>query len=553
MRVRSGWAWVCLATACQGDDADRADQTPTTTETGSGTTPTADRAATVTLAAYGDPVPLTWVLTVDADAPVTVSATFQDPDGHRVALPERAEALAAHDRFVKGFRPGRTYSGEVVLTWDDGHVQRYPQAFETAALPATFPTIVKHTVIPERTEPGVTVVLVRPGLVGTTTDNDFFIALDAEGEVVWWFQPSDPSLFMQTMPDGTLASVASDPEGDGGPINLYDRQGVYQNRWLPKYETGYGIACEATGFHHELIQNPLDGSYVTLMKVPTPSMTPISYDDPTPQPTNLSGDWLFAFDPLSPTCEPVYQLDLISLLDAGRIGYGSLDRSHFDQLFDWGHSNAVWIDPTDGGYVVSFRNQDAIVKFRDGQVAWILGNHDNWKAELQPLLLTPLGDLAWQYHQHSPQLHPSDPTRMLVMDNGDVRSSPFTGVPIPDPSERYSRLVEFTVDEVNRTVAQTWVLDTLDGERFFAPFVGDADYLPTTDHVLGCLGYLVSIGDQDNPERGYGGRTVRLVEAAYADPTDVVWDVELVDTNLNKPGWTAYRAERLPSLYAPGE
>ena len=51
-----------------------------------------------------------------------------------------------------------------------------------------------------------------------------------------------------------------------------------------------------------------------------------------------------------------------------------------EDLRDWSHTNAVFYDEKDGTFVLSARRQDAVYKVtRDGELVWILGNHDNWR------------------------------------------------------------------------------------------------------------------------------------------------------------------------------
>lgn len=514
-----------------------------------GTSPAFD--VEVTLEPVGSPTPLVWRVSVESSAPTSLAVVFDAPD-HHVELPLDPTVASEHLRIAKGFHPDTTYTATVTATGEDGTVVTVDAgSLTTDPLPDAFPDIQRYVVDPARQEPGYTLVLLRPGLTSGEVFNDYLVALDAEAEVVWYLEPLEAMLLMHRIEDGTLLGAASDPESDGGPIHQFDWDGQKLGSWVGDSPKDYGIPCAVGGFHHEAFADAATGSWVSLSKVEMEvDDLPTSYTDPTPRPARIGAELLFQFDPTSPDCAVVQQVHLGEVLDTARIGYESLEKSNFDGLLDWGHGNAVWVDPFDGGLVTSLRNQDAVVKTVDGELAWILGTHANWRSPWKEKLLTPVGDLTWQYHQHSPQLHPTDPGRIIVMDNGGERVSPFEDLPIPPVEEYYSRVVEFRIDEAARTVEQTWVLDRLDGEDFYSPFVGDADYLPATDHVLATFGYLVRVGDQTNLERGFGGRSVRIVETSYADPTDVVLDIELVSlSDDEKAGWTAYRGQRIPDLY----
>ena len=161
----------------------------------------------------------------------------------------------------------------------------------------------------------------------------------------------------------------------------------------------------------------------------------------------------------------------------GSISYDSLDTDwqlvYEGDTRDWSHGNAVIVDPTDGGVIVSLRNQDAVVKIdRDsGELVWILGAHERWQPPWSDKLLTPAEPAAddrgagfgWSFHQHAPMFTPRG--GMLLFDNGNQRAIP----PDPglDPEERYSRLVEYRINETAGTVTQTWDEDGPD-ERWYS-------------------------------------------------------------------------------------
>ncbi len=115
---------------------------------------------------------------------------------------------------------------------------------------------------------------------------------------------------------------------------------------------------------------------------------------------------------------------------------------------DWLHLNGVDYDHRDDSFIVSGRDQSAVVKVdrQSGDLRWILGNHEHWEEAYHPYLLQPEGSpFAWQWGgQHAPPMvHPDYPTRVLLYDNGNERS--YTD-PL-DPAENFSRAVEFEIDE----------------------------------------------------------------------------------------------------------
>ena len=204
-------------------------------------------------------------------------------------------------------------------------------------------------------------------------------------------------------------------------------------------------------------------------------------------------------------------------------------------------------DPSDGGLLVSLRHQDAVIKLDStGQLAWILGSHAGWSESFQDALLTPIGDLAWPYHQHGPRLA-SDGT-LLIFDNGTRGYNPYEA----EGAERVdeSRVVAYRVDEEAGTVEQLWEYrDTLTGP-LYAAALGGVDPLPQTGHVLASFGFLDAEGGVENPSAGRGTKSIRLIQVDPELPESPPVDLRLYSLAEEEPeGWKSYRAEPLGLLW----
>ncbi len=169
-----------------------------------------------------------------------------------------------------------------------------------------------------------------------------------------------------------------------------------------------------------------------------------------------------------------------------------------DDRTDWIHVNAVAEDERDGGIIVSGRTQGVAKLTRDNEVVWILAPHRGWETagdgtDLSQRLLQPLDaagepiadpavlegeanhpDFEWSWYQHAPVVMPDG--NLLLFDNGDNRN--YTG------AERYSRAVEYEIDEEAMTVRQAWSYGKARGEETFARIVSDVDYRPGRDRVF---------------------------------------------------------------------
>lgn len=216
------------------------------------------------------------------------------------------------------------------------------------------------------------------------------------------------------------------------------------------------------------------------------------------------------------------------------------------------HANAVLHDPRDDSIIVSLRHQEAVIKFSraTGDLKWILGPHQNWTPEFQPFLLDPVGTpFEWQYHQHAPMITPSG--TLLLFDNGNYRAMPFDGRMPVENADNYSRAVEFSIDEVNMEVRQVWDYGRDNGERIFAHFIGDVDWLETTGNVLVHFGGTSFTDGVPNSDLGRGEISIRIVEVTHDSPAEKVFDLVIYNSEPTAQV-RSYRSERISSLYPPG-
>ena len=167
---------------------------------------------------------------------------------------------------------------------------------------------------------------------------------------------------------------------------------------------------------------------------------------------------------------------------------------------NWAHVNSVNYDATDDSIIISSRNQSAIVKIgRDKQVKWIIASPEGWNKELIKKVLTPVdakgskikcenskceGGFDWTWTQHSAYKinEKSKPGKLHVssFDNGDSRGMEQPAM----PSMKYSRAVEYVVDEKDMTVQQVWEFGKERGFDWYSPITSDVEYQPKTDSMM---------------------------------------------------------------------
>jgi len=165
---------------------------------------------------------------------------------------------------------------------------------------------------------------------------------------------------------------------------------------------------------------------------------------------------------------------------------------------DWVHVNAA-VPLNNNEILVSCKNQSAIVKlsFPDGKIDWILSNPLNWSDKYQPYLLQPVGDnFNYAYAQHSPVMLSN--SNLLIFDNGLSRDQYLDANTNISPHS--SRLVEYQIDEKNKTVKQVWEYGGDLG--YFTSDRGAVNILPNNNKLAifnnGLKTYLIEINNDDN-------------------------------------------------------
>ncbi len=212
---------------------------------------------------------------------------------------------------------------------------------------------------------------------------------------------------------------------------------------------------------------------------------------------------------------------------------------------NWAHINSVNYDATDDSIILSVRNQSATVKIgRDKQVKWIIASPEGWNKELASKVLTPVdakgnkikcenskceGDFDWTWTQHTSYKinEKSKPGKVhvSVFDNGDSR-----GMEQPAMiSMKYSRAVEYVVDEKNMTVQQVWEFGKERGFEWYSPITSVVEYQPKTDSMM-IYSATAGLGDVKAFRAGKAQLTPFLHEFKYGTK-DSLLEMKFIDSN----------------------
>lgn len=412
---------------------------------------------------------------------------------------------------MEGKERGRTY------------IQIQTAALDLKAFP-TFETVVAQK---SRMEPGLNLVS-YPGESEIDTSCPYMV--DADGEIRWILllkqspklQRLAASIGLKRMKNGNFLS------GDGQESRIVeiDLFGNLVKEWDLK-KLGYT-------FHHEVTE-AADGNFLI-----TVSKSAARLLNGKPR----INDHIIELNPLSGMV--VKEWDLANMLDTARYDHqGDLSGVDYSQTpVNWAHNNSIAAMGPD--FLATVRFQGIMSFTRGGTLKWLISPHKNWSSTYQQYLLSPLdakgqmiidpkvisGEIAhpdfdWSWGMHTPVLMPDG--NILVFDNGYNRH--FKAKTLGS-SDGYSRIVEYKVDEVKKTVQQVWAYGESRGAQGFSAALSGVQYLPATGHVLFCPG----MGVKTN--KGLGGRVVEL------DPKtkEVIYELEITAPSVS----AFHRVTRMP-------
>ena len=469
--------------------------------------------------------PLAGVVELETDVEVQVALTIANSGESRtVTFP----AATVHYLPVLGLKPDRTYTVDIELI-PGGLIGSLLAT--TGPLPADFPTIVTTVSDPLQMEPGYTFInCMSRGR--TDTRPLYTVIVDNTGEVVWY--ATRCMVALKVLPDGRIQRRFA-----SGPL-----QYVRESDFLGN-DTDIELELPAGKLHHDLQRTP-HGTYISLdvRSVDVPEFFTSETDPNAPKaPATLRDEAVVEFFP-DGTFRKEWSVG--DLLGTDRIAYNALGVAA--EGVDWLHTNAVNYRLADDSFIVSVRHQDAVIKFsrETGDLAWILGPHDNWPSEYQPFLLHQLGSpFRWQFHQHAPMW--TDTGTLVLFDNGNHRTSPFDGnTPMPD-DQSFSRGVEFEIKEEQMQIRQLWEYGESIAEPIYSFFISDADSQPITGNVMMTFGGISYVGGIASVDLGLGTRHTRIVETTRDVVPVKVFELMAYDPTGGRI--TAYRSERIPDLY----
>ncbi|MFB3826501.1 MAG: aryl-sulfate sulfotransferase [Bryobacteraceae bacterium] len=478
---------------------------------------------------------------------------------------------------IAGFRAGRKHELRVQIRDAAGRVTRAPQALEftAPALPAAgeeFPPIQVKASLPQEMEPGWTLLSVRrqrrggmaagaggagrtavrkgagkaaakapaspPGEAPFATGYGLILALDEQGEVVWYYRGPNRTADVHRLRNGNIAFITNDNR-----LVEADLLGNIKGEWCAARRPQgacTGIPVDALTMHHSFQELPNGNFLLVSGELREIDNYYTSETDPRAprKRQKVMGDQIVEFDRAG---RVVWRWSAFDHLDVFRLGYLTINQywviRGFPDTVDWTHGNGVFHDERDDSVLFNSRQQSSVFKIErpSGRIAWIFGEPGGWPERFRPLLFNPAGVSEWPWHHHAPRLTPRG--TLMVFNNGIMKTRPFNP-PVAD-SEVISGALEYAIDPKAHTARLVWASDVKGQPETVNTFaMGDVSPLPKTGNVLVVYGSAVR-GDTRQP-------WTRVREYRRTTPPRVVYDVVLADAEGQAAvTWVAFGGERV--------
>jgi len=519
--------------------------------------------------------PLAAVLTFKASGPVTTAVSIDD------GLAQRTLNFGPHLDPTKGLpivdlAAGRQFNVTVQISDKSGTTTSSKVlSFRTPALPTPgleWPTLTTTLADGGVLEPGLRFISVRRRAPGrqsfqTKSQQEFargwglILALDAKGDVRWYYISQRRVAGIKPSPDGTLLFTTEDQR-----VVKIDMLGNIIRQWYPEKRRLGPVAgaTEITGLqtlHHEPSITPW-GTYISMSAHGREILDyPSSVTDPQAprKPTMVMGDKIVEFNADG---KVVWEWDAFEHLDPYLLHYHTFQPywavRGYPGYADWTHGNGITFDAERDLVIASFKHLDALVAIdrKTKDIRWIFGDPKGWPEKYQSRILKPIGLTRYPWSQHHPHVTPQG--TIVYYDNGMFQARPFDGQEIVPFHRSYSRAVEIKVDPKAMTVTELWTSEKEQKPDSCVHWaMGDAQRMPSTSNMMVIRSFCPPITDKLNDQDEYDLTRRFVDDVPYAGRVEEFSRTApaklLSQTRFDDPNeilqWQLYGGFHAPSIY----
>jgi arylsulfate sulfotransferase len=339
---------------------------------------------------------------------------FKAPDGSKQQTPYQAcRSGLTMNFYLAGLQANTVYTAHHLLDTGSSFKTGPDVNFTTADLPANLYS--DSILTPSQGAESDHILLGSP--VGTNP-----VANDLAGNILW-YGPNDLTFVTRVESGGVFWGIVETPGGDPSlqVVRKFDLTGMtlLETNAARISEQLSALGKRAiTAFHHEA-RTLQDGNIAVLA-----SVEQIVTDVQGPGPVDVLGDMIVVLDK---SLNVVWTWDTFDNLDIHRMApLGETCPAAGCPPFylapaanDWTHGNAIQ-ETADGNLLYSTRNQDWLIKISydgangDGHIIWRLGIGGDFQVNSND-------PFPWFSHQHDGNFTTSDPTKLLVFDDGNTR------------------------------------------------------------------------------------------------------------------------------------
>jgi len=455
-------------------------------------------------------VPLAAVVTLQVQNTIAVDVSVQERLAGRPDRSWHISVPVAYDGLVSlpivGFRPSSDLTLTIALRAAKGTSTPLPNklTYRAPAVPdvgLSWPKIDTAEIDRAQVEPGITFVSVRRnflerGSLMTPRQRDFqrkfglIIALNEDGEVVWYYRSPQRIAGIQSMPDGRILMTLADQR-----TRIIDVLGNVQREYVaglsPLRDPASG-AIPIDGIqtiHHEPYVTKR-GTFIAMSanaRRIKNYYTSVTDPDAPRKAQMVMGDAIIEYDVNG---KILWKWDSFDHLDPMRVHFHLFQPYWMTRGFpghlDWTHGNGVSYDEKNGTIIVSLKHMDAIIGIsrKSGEVKWIYGDPTGWNGALAAKVLEPKGQFVrYPFSPHHP--HVDGPGLITYYDNGMFQAFPFTGkAPVPQHLN-FSRAARIRIDEKAMTFEEIWTSETEGkADSCYNWAMGEAETLPMTGNAL---------------------------------------------------------------------